>query len=469
MTGNPPAAIAGRPPSVDRVLGTPEGRRLVEEFGHAQVCKAIREEIERLRASRNVSALAAPSAVAERCRATLVSDARPSLIPLLNLTGVALHTNLGRALLPRVALDAVVAVGARACNLEYDLEDGRRGERDGHVEKLLCELTGAEAATVVNNNAAAVWLILNSLALRKEVVVSRGELIEIGGAFRMPDIMARAGCRLREVGTTNRTHLRDYEDAIVARTGMLLKVHTSNYVIQGFTSAPHERSIAQLAKERKVPFAVDLGGGALVDLSKWGIPREPMPQDALANGANLVTFSGDKLLGGPQAGIVVGDRGLIARLRRNPIKRALRLDKLRLAALEAVLRLYRQPEKLTELLPTLLLLTRPLEDIQASAARLLPTVGEVLGSKYDVAVMPAKTEVGSGSLPLSTLPSVALTITPRQTRKGEALKRLAAAFRALPTPVIGRIDQDAFCLDLRCLDDEPGFIGLLSALQLRAA
>jgi len=455
-----------RLPSVDRVLQSEAGRTLIGAHGRTAVRDAARAVLAAVRAGRSVPAGAAdPAWIAARCAARLEARAAASLRPVFNLTGVVLHTNLGRALLPEAARAALDAAAAHPCNLEFDLSAGGRGERDEHVEGLLRELTGAEAATVVNNNAAAVFLLLNTLALRKEVIVSRGELIEIGGSFRMPDVMQRAGCRLREVGTTNRTHRHDYEGAIGARTGLLLKVHTSNYVVQGFTAAASERTLGALARSRRIPFAVDLGSGALVDLAKWGLPAEPTPRRSLECGAHLVTFSGDKLLGGPQAGMIVGERALIERIRRNPVRRALRLDKLRLAALEAVLKLHLRPEELARRLPTLRMLVRPLAEIEACAARLLPALRQALGSSAEASIRPSACQIGSGSLPMNTLPSACLALVPGQRRKGAGLKGLAAAFRGLPVPVIGRIERDALCLDLRCLEDEAGFLEQLPRLR----
>ena len=456
-------------PSIDRLMRSAALASHAAEFGRDLVVECARTEIaevrRRLSDGDDAGADASESGLVARIGARLRAATRPSLMPVFNLTGTVLHTNLGRAALPRQALDAVVAVSSGASNLEYDLDQGRRGDRDSHLEALLCRLTGAEAATVVNNNAAAVLLVLNSLALRKEVPVSRGELIEIGGAFRMPDIMARAGCKLHEVGTTNRTHLRDFETAISAKTALLMTVHTSNYEVQGFTAAVPEADLAALAHRHDLPFVVDLGSGTLVDLAKYGLPHERTPAEAIADGADIVTFSGDKLLGGPQAGIIVGRRDMIAKLRRNPLKRALRLDKMTIAALSAVLQLYLDPDRLTENLPTLRALARPLDEIAAMAERLAPVLQTSLDGIAEVACEPCHSQIGSGALPVDLLPSMALIVRPVAGRgRGALLKRVAAAFRALPQPVIGRIQNDSFQLDLRCLEDEPGFVDQMSGL-----
>jgi len=452
-----------RLPAVDRVLKSAAAVALIERYGRAPATEAVRAALADLRTAR---AVADEEGVAALAAGKLAAGMTPSQRPMFNLTGTVLHTNLGRALLADAAIQAMNDVLGRPSNLEFDVDGGRRGERDDHVRGWLCRLTGAEDATVVNNNAAAVVLTLNTLALGKAVPVSRGELIEIGGAFRVPDIMARAGCRLVEVGTTNRTHLRDFEAAIGPDTAMLMKVHPSNYAVVGFTNTVPEGELAALAHKHGLPFANDLGSGQLVDLERWGLPHEPTPREALAAGADLVSFSGDKLLGGPQCGIVVGRKDLVQKLNKNPLKRALRLDKGRLAALEATLRLYADPDRLAERLPTLRLLTRPAADIEATARRLLPQLVRAFDGKAEVAVEPCRSQIGSGALPVDLLPSHCLAIRATGTRSGAAVERLAGAFRALPVPVVGRIEDDRLKLDLRCLEDEPGFVAQLAQLKI---
>ncbi|MBC7500808.1 MAG: L-seryl-tRNA(Sec) selenium transferase [Herminiimonas sp.] len=446
-------------PAVDRVLQWPLVAALIDVHGRDIVVDAVRAELAAWRAVHDV---AADELIAAGIAARIAALLAPSLRRVINLTGTVLHTNLGRAPLPPEAIAAMVTVASGASNLEYDLLSGKRGDRDAHVESWLCRLTGAPAATVVNNNAAAVLLTLNTLALRREVIVSRGELVEIGGAFRLPDIMLRAGCKLREVGTTNRTHLQDFEDAIGTRTGLLMKAHTSNYRVEGFTATVPEAGLSRLAQEHAIPFMVDLGSGTLVDLARFGLPHEPTPAETLANGADLVTFSGDKLLGGPQAGIIVGRADLIARIKKNPMKRAMRCDKLTIAALEAVLRLYADPERLVARIPALRLLARAATDIGAQAQRLQPVVAAWLADCAQVDVAPVRSQIGSGSLPVDLLPSFALRIVPGGPKKtsGRRLDDIARTLRALPVPVIGRIAEGACLLDLRCLDDEAEFAAL---------
>ncbi|MBV31809.1 MAG: L-seryl-tRNA(Sec) selenium transferase [Porticoccaceae bacterium] len=373
----------------------------------------------------------------------------------MNLTGTVLHTNLGRAVLPRQAIDAMAKVAAMPTNLEYDLASGGRGERDDHVEGLICELIGTEAATVVNNNAAALLLVLNTLAENGEIPVSRGELVEIGGSFRVPDIMQRSGCILVEVGTTNRTHLKDYAQAINSRTALLMKVHCSNYAIEGFTAAVDETELAALARRAELPFVVDLGSGNLIDLSIYGLPQEPITGSAIEKGADVVTFSGDKLLGGPQCGIIAGRKSLIDRIRSNPLKRALRVDKMILAALSEVLKLYRHPEILAQELPTLRFLTRDVADIEKQALQLAPALAENLPQEYNVVSGPCLSQIGSGALPIQNIPSFGLFITGVSDAK---LRMLSQAFRSLPYPVVGRINDKRLIFDLRCLDCQSQFL-----------
>jgi L-seryl-tRNA(Ser) seleniumtransferase len=454
-------------PAVASVLATAEAALLLESYGRVATTDAIRQAIDEARAALRSVPAVAPGTTELAQRAQRLLEARtPGLRPLFNLTGTVLHTNLGRAVLAEVAIEAAVQAMRHAVALEYDLAGGARGERDDHLRSLLRELTGAEDATVVNNNAAAVMLCLNTFALGREAVVSRGELIEIGGAFRMPDIMARAGASMVEVGTTNRTHPADYRNALNERTGLVLKVHTSNYRIQGFTAEVGAQELAAIADAGGVPLLNDLGSGNLIDLSRYGLARETTVRQAVAEGARLVTFSGDKLLGGPQAGFIVGDRALIEQINRNPLKRALRVDKLRLAAIEATLNLYRDPDRLAERLPTLRFLARGKADIEAQAQRLQAPVSERLGDAFTVEVGDCLSQIGSGALPLDTLASAALLIRARGSQS--ELERLAQALRRLTRPVIGRIAEGAMCLDLRCLteDEETLFLAALAELDV---
>jgi L-seryl-tRNA(Ser) seleniumtransferase len=450
-------------PSIDKLLRLPALVALAGRHGHTLVAQEARALVDTLR-MRAVSGHLAPpeiegDALAGAVAARVAARLAPKLRRVLNLSGTVIHTNLGRAVLPQAALDHLLATMGGPANLEYDLDSGGRGDRDTLIEGLLCEITGAEAATVVNNNAAAVLLSIAALAGGREVVISRGELVEIGGAFRMPDVMASAGARMVEVGTTNRTHLADYERAIGPQTAMLMKVHASNYAIEGFTSAVSETQLAPLARERGVALVTDLGSGALIDMSRFGLPHEPTPQEMLAAGCGVVTFSGDKLLGGPQAGLIVGERDLIAKIRQFPMKRALRLSKLPLAALEATLLLYLQPELLQRELPTLRWLTRPLVDIRRTAQSLLAPLDAALAPRFTASVADMSSQIGSGSLPVERLPSAGLSIRPRQDGRrgtGTALDLLATSLRGLPLPVIGRIADDALLLDCRCLDPGAG-------------
>ncbi|MBW8848750.1 MAG: L-seryl-tRNA(Sec) selenium transferase [Burkholderiales bacterium] len=439
-------------PALDKLLR--DCAPLLAEHGHTLVAREARALLDGLRMRAVAGELmrleldALPASLAARVQARL----QPAMRAVLNLTGTVIHTNLGRALLADAALQQVLALMGAPNNLEFDLAAGGRGDRDDLVEDLLCELTGAEAATVVNNNAAAVLLSIAALAHGREVIVSRGELVEIGGAFRMPDVMAAAGATLVEVGTTNRTHPRDYEQAVTPRTGLIVKVHTSNYQVQGFTAAVDEATLSAIAHAAGLPLMTDLGSGALVDLSKYGLPAEPLPQAMLAAGCDVVTFSGDKLLGGPQAGLIVGSRAAIGTIRKSPMKRALRLSKLPLAALEATLRLYLRPERLAQDLPTLRLLTRSHAQIADLAQRLLPEVAAAVAPRFSVETVALQSQIGSGSLPVERLPSAGLAIAALDGR-GRTLEALATALRALPRPVIGRVQDDRLLLDLRCLEE----------------
>ena len=471
----PAASIVPAPhrlPSVDRIVNHAHALTLSQHFGRSALIDAIRAELDERRAGARAGvaqADAGPESILDGVRARLETLFAASLRPVFNLTGTVLHTNLGRAPLPREALEAIAAVAGGASNLEFDLARGARGDRDDHVEGIIKRLTGAEAATVVNNNAAAVLLVLGALASKREVPVSRGELIEIGGSFRLPDIMARAGCKLREVGTTNRTHLTDFAEAICPKTALVMKAHTSNFVVRGFTASVPENELAALCHARGIPFVNDLGAGSLIDLGQYGLPREPTVRETIARGADLVTFSGDKLLGGPQAGIIAGRADLIAKIKRHPLKRALRVDKLTLAALEAVLRLYLTPERLCERVPTLRLLTRSVESIRHCAAQVQPVLAARLTGWATVTLIDCASEIGSGSQPLEQLPSAGLALSPLAVRgRGGALNRLAAALRALPVPVIGRIENDVLVLDLRCAEDADALIGSLQHLVLPA-
>ncbi len=456
---------ARRLPSVDAVLRLPAAAVAIERFGRGAAVEAVRQTLAAARA-RNVSIAA--DVAAANALANLEAAAAPSLKPVFNCTGTVLHTNLGRALLAEEAVTAAVAAMRAPVALEFDLGSGRRGERDDHLRALLCELTGAEDATIVNSNAAAVLLVLNTLAKGREAIVSRGELIEIGGAFRMPEIMSRAGAKLVEIGTTNRTHAKDYAGAIGPRTGLILKVHTSNYRIEGFTAEVPARTLAELARTHAVALVHDLGSGTLADLRRLGLAHEPTVAEAVADGADLITFSGDKLLGGPQAGFIVGRRDLLARINRNPMKRALRVDKIRLAAVEATLKLYRDPDRLIERVPTLRLLARPRGEIEAAATRLAPVLAAALAGAFEVTVVACDSQIGSGALPTQTIASAGLALRPLAQRGGP-LTMLAAALRRLPVPVIGRIEKQALILDLRCLEDETGFVANVAGLDLTSA
>lgn len=449
-------------PAIDRLLHDAVILSCIQQYGHTQVVGALRTLQQKAR--QHIQDMHALPAWADNwgsaTAALLARENQAAIRPVFNLTGTILHTNLGRALMAESAVQAVTQAMRSPVTLEYSLEGAGRGHRDQAVAGLLRQLTGAEDACVVNNNAAAVLLMLAATAAGKEVVVSRGELVEIGGAFRIPDVMRQAGCQLVEVGATNRTHLTDYRQAVTENTALLMKVHTSNYQVMGFTKAVSEAELVSVAAGCDIPVVTDLGSGSLVDLTQFGLPAEPMPQQLIADGVSLVSFSGDKLLGGPQAGIIIGKKALIEKIQQHPLKRALRADKMTLAALEATLRLYLSPESLMTHLPTLRLFNRTVAEITAQAQRLQPALEHRYGAEFTIEILPCRTQPGSGALPVDSLPGMALAFTPRQ-GGGGVLEALAGRWRALPVPVIGRIYDGRLWLDLRCLEDEAGLLEML--------
>jgi len=463
MAANDPAevgALLRQLPSVEEVLQEPATRALLTRLPRWAVLDGVREALDQAR-RRILSGGAPPEDLAAQAAALAESKARPSLRHLINATGVILHTNIGRACLPEAALQALLQVGRAYSTLEFDLEAGARGSRQIHVEGLLSRLTGAEAAFAVNNNAAAVLLAINTLAEGKEVIVSRGELVEIGGSFRIPDVMRKAGGLLREVGTTNRTRLTDYEAALSERTALLLKVHPSNFAIVGFTASVPLADLAALGRRHHVPVMVDLGSGALADLSPYGITGEETVAAVVRQGPDLVTFSGDKLLGGPQAGLAVGRRALVERLRKNPLARAVRIDKLSLAALEATLRIYLAGPAAVEAIPTLRCIALPADTVRARAEAAAGAV-RAAGGDLSAEVIPGSSEVGGGASPTEALPTVLLALRSRS-RGAEALE---AALRRHDPPVLARIKDGDVLLDLRTVAPEelPALTAALRAL-----
>ena len=444
-------ATLRRIPSIEKLLAQDGFVALQEKYSRNLVIDTLRAVVaeSRRRILDEDADLGCPdeSAYLQLVRKKLDEITTSALRPLVNATGTITHTNLGRSLLGESAREQLNRVAANYINLEYNLETGARGNRDRITEPLLQRLTGCEASTVVNNNAAAVLLTLNTLAQGKEVIVSRGELIEIGGSFRIPDVMTASGAILREVGTTNRTHLRDYEVAINENTGLILKVHPSNYKIVGFTSAPNITEIVELGHRRGIPTMEDLGSGSLIDLSRYGLPREPVVRERLEGGVEVVTFSGDKLLGGPQGGIIVGKSNLVRQIRKNPLMRALRVGKLTIAALEATLRLYLDENRLLQELPMLNCYTRTLEELRSAAERLTTNLRQIFGETVRVTIEDSQAQIGSGSLPTERLPSLAVVLESRRM----SAEYLAAQFRAQPTPVIGRTKDGKFWLDVRTI------------------
>jgi L-seryl-tRNA(Ser) seleniumtransferase len=441
-------------PSVDRLLKHPRCQALLARYNRDYLIQKCRDALDQARievrqGKSSAAGAVKDEAIAARVEAKIAAESQPGLVRVVNATGTILHTNLGRALLAQAAIDAVVAVAGSPVNLEYDLAAGKRGRREETIEKLLIELTGAEAATVVNNNAAAVLLALNSLAEGREVIVSRGELIEIGGAFRIPEIMAKSNAILKEVGSTNRTHPEDYERAINEKTALLLKVHTSNYKVVGFTAEVDLTELVAIGNKHNIPVMEDLGSGALVDLSHYGLPKEPLVGERIDAGADVVTFSGDKILGGPQAGLLVGKRSLIGRMNKNHLQRALRCGKMTLAALEGTLRRYRQSPDITREIPTLRSFTRSVEEIGELGKELLPKLQAALGEGYHLTLEESTSQIGSGALPTEELPTVVIAIL-HDTLKAN---RIGERFRRADQPIIGRIQDDRFLLDLRTIFD----------------
>lgn len=440
-------------PSVNKLINASQGQRLTIKFGHTavvRVCRTLlRQSREFIRKNRQLpDFLMQDNAVFAEIERRLQQQTQVQIQSVHNLTGTVLHTNLGRALWAETAQQAALTAMRENVALEYDLETGKRSHRDNYISELIHQLTGAEAACVVNNNAAAVLLMLATFAQDKEVIISRGELIEIGGAFRIPDIMAQAGCKLVEVGTTNRTHLQDYRNAINENTAFLMKVHSSNYQICGFSAAVSEQELAELGREFDIPVISDLGSGALTDLSRYNLPKEPTVQEKLAQGVDLISFSGDKLLGGPQVGIIVGKKDLIRQLQSHPLKRVLRCDKVILAGLEATLRLYLQPEKLAEKLKSLHLLTQSTEQLRQQAVQLKVKLEHVLEDEFFLQIEPSSAQIGSGSQPMAKIPSVAVTIAEKNSQK---LTALLTRFKRLSSPVIARAENNKIWLDLRSL------------------
>lgn len=366
---------------------------------------------------------------------------------VINLTGTVIHTNLGRSILSKEAIRSIELVCSNYVNLEYDIESGQRGHRDKITEELIKTLTECEASTVVNNNAAAVLLCLNTIAKDKEVIVSRGELIEIGGSFRIPDVMESSGAILREVGTTNKTYIKDYRNAINDRTALMLKVHSSNYRIEGSTANPSINEIVSLGMEKGIPIMEDLGSGALIDLSKYGLPKEPTVKESINAGVDIVTFSGDKLLGGPQAGIIVGKQAFIKNIRNNPLMRAVRVGKMTIAALEATLILY--ANNMEANIPSLAYLSRPIEDIEKTADEVSKELANILENIAQVTVENGESQVGSGALPTEPIPSKYVVINPLTV----SVDRMADLFRLGEIPIIGRISDDKFIMDMRTVFD----------------
>lgn len=463
-------------PAVDELLHCEVLQTALQQHPRKLVVESIRQILDEKRQQiRSMPATLSRSELAPSALATLVIErieilSQHSLRPVINATGIVVHTNLGRSLLPDEALERLKVLAPCYNNLEYDLAAGKRGSRYVHAEAILCEITGAEAALVVNNNAGAVLLVLNTLAKDREVIVSRGQLVEIGGSFRIPDVMTSSGAILREVGCTNRTHLRDYEAAINDATALLMKVHNSNYRIQGFTAEVALEALVALGKSFHIPVVEDLGSGSFVDFSRFGLQPEPTAQDVIRAGADVVTFSGDKLLGGPQAGIILGREDLVAKFKKNPLTRALRVDKLTLAALEATLHLYRDEAGAIARIPTLRMIAAPLSVLEERAADLASQIRTVDREEHlKIEVRSGYSQVGGGSLPAQDLPTYTVAIQ-SSTFGTQQIERHLRGFRV---PIVGRIESDCYLLDVRTLQEgdptliSEGFADLLATHSTR--
>ena len=443
-------------PGVDHVLELSKTDTFIKGIPKTVVVNSIREVIESQRkdilaGNQNIDMKSlSDTRIIELVKTAIDKAMTPNLKCLVNATGIVVHTNLGRSLLPEEATENLTAIASRYSNLEYEIDAGKRGSRHKIVEDILCEISGAQAGMVVNNNAGAVLLCLETFARGREVIVSRGELVEIGGSFRVPDVMAKSGGILREVGTTNRTHKKDYENAISESTALLLKVHRSNYSVIGFTAEVSLSELVELAAKHELPIMEDLGSGTFIDFSKYGLAKEPTVQESVATGADVITFSGDKLLGGPQAGIIVGKKSLIDEIKKNPLARALRIDKLTLAALETILRFYRDEEIAVCSIPTLRMLTMGIEEIEKRASALNNCLKQIGDSRLSISFAALSSKAGGGALPLLELPSKCLTIQIRQL----SANALARYLRENNPPIIGRIDNDAFIVDPRTLQDD---------------
>ncbi len=442
-------------PGVDYVLELSKGEPFFETIPKSVLINAVRSVIEDFRTailadSQDITEKSlSDTLILEKVKEKVKTAMTLNLLRTVNATGVVVHTNLGRSLLSAEAIENLQVIAGRYSNLEFDLSIGKRGSRYSSVEDILCEISGAESAMVVNNNAGAVLLCLETIAKGRKVIISRGELVEIGGSFRIPDVMAKSGGILKEVGTTNRTHFKDYESAIENDTGLLLKVHTSNYCVVGFTADVSLQELVVLGTKYDIPVMEDLGSGTFIDFSKYGLIKEPTVQESVATGADIVTFSGDKLLGGPQAGIIVGKKDILEKIKKNPITRAIRIDKLTLAALESTLRLYRDEEKAIKSIPTLKMLTLPFDCIEKRAKQLGKML-ENIDDRMQIKLINRSSRAGGGSLPLLELPSKCVGIK----IEGVSVNTIEKSMRKNIPPIIGRIEEDTFIMDLRTVQDD---------------